>query len=152
MSISADSLQTLGRLADREFDLFNTRTATFFNWQAIPMAAYGLNKQIGVLSVVVPVIGVCTAMLWAYVTHRTRLVYKYFQSEIAKFEADLNLDDRIYSNGHRLRQTTRRPFLGITVSAYYSLVFPGMGMCLDLDFFLSLSCKPVQPEPLPPAA
>ena len=123
-SCSADKLNLLRQLEDRESRFFTDRTNIFLIWHSILMAGFALGMKLPTLAILLPSLGITGSLIWLYVSHRGRIQAKYFLEEIRRCELHLPEDERVYSDAQNWRKKTRSPILGIPVSAYFTYVLP----------------------------
>jgi hypothetical protein len=109
---------------DRELDLLNERAKMFLTFHSLLITAYAFGRSSLILTVVIPLLGLATSLLWLYLGRRTMLMYGYFRDTVKSFEMSLPEADRVFTAEERFREEEHKPLLGIRVSAYFGYGLP----------------------------
>src|SRR5215831_15410379 len=122
--LSSHTLDLLRSNLNREIDLLNERAREFLTFQSLLMAALAFGKGSRSLSIIVPLLGLATSLLWLYLGHRTLLMYGYFRDAVKSYEMAVPEADRIFTEEEKFREQQHRPLLGIRVSSYFGYGLP----------------------------
>src|SRR5215831_5449369 len=122
--LSSHTLDLLRSNLNREIDLLNERAREFLTFQSLLMAALAFSKGSESLSIIVPLLGLATSLLWLYLGHRTLLMYGYFRDTVKRYEVSVPETDRIFTAEEKFKEEEHRPLLGIRVSSYFGYGLP----------------------------
>lgn len=122
--MSSHSLDGLRMGVNREIDLLNERAKMFLTFHSLLITAYAFGRTSPILSIIIPLLGLATGLLWLYLSYRTLLMYGYFRETVKRYEENVPEEDRIFTAEERFREEEHRPVLGIRVSAYFGYGLP----------------------------
>jgi hypothetical protein len=105
-------------------DLLNDRARTFLTFDSLLITAYAFGRNSFPLTIVIPVLGLTTSLLWLYLGHRTLMMYGYFRDAVIRSERDLPEAERVFTAEEKFRDEKHRPILGIRLSVYFGYGLP----------------------------